>query len=504
MRTKTLIPIAVSGVLLLGLGPSRYAADDPKTTAFQVINRNKDEIAKVGDAIFSYGELGWEEKQTAALCARLLKEFGYKVEVGISGIPTAIMATYGSGNPVIAIHVEYDAVPGGSQTPGAIDHKPFVEGAPGHAEGHNTNAAVWIGSAYALKQVMDQYRLAGTIKLFSSPAEEQEGSRPFFVRDGYLKDVEVAFHAHVGAELSTSYGPRQYALVGVEYQFTGKAAHAAGSPWTGRNAMNAVELMDIGWAFMREQLPPTQRSSGVIYKAGIQPNVIPEFSSVHYEFRESTYEGAKALYDKAHLIAQGAAMMTGTTLKEIVRSAWWPTRDNQTIAEVVQKNIELVGAPAWTDEEQTLARAIQKTAEVKQIGLGSAIRPLQKAVQGVSSNDSGDITWSVPHGRITFPANVPGVPAHHWGAAIAEATSIAHKGTIAGTKVVVGSIIDVLTHPEILAKAQETFKAEVAGSTYRPLLPADARPLINENAAEMAQYREKMQPFYFKGEIKFK
>ena len=496
--------MAVSGVMLFAVCPLGYAADDPKTTAFQAIERNKDEIAKVGDAIYSFAELGMQEKETSALCARLLRDMGYKVEMGISGIPTAIMATYGSGKPVIAIHVEYDAIASGSQVAGATEHKPVAVGGPGHAEGHNTNAALWIGSAYALKQTIDQYHLQGTIKLFSAPAEEQGISRPYFVRDGYFKDVDVAFHAHVGSDLSTSYGPRQYAVMSVEYEFSGKTAHAAVSPWTGLNALDAVELMDMGWGMLRQQLPPTQRSHRVIVNGGIQPNVIPDYAKIWWYFRESTYEGAANLYNKAKNLAAGAALMTGTTYKEKILSACWPTRDNQTIAETVQKNIDLVGMPTWTAEEQALAKVIQKDAEVKQSGLEEKIRPLRPAVQSTSSNDSGDITWTVPHGRITFPANVPDVPFHHWAAAIAETTTIAHKGTIAGAKVMVGSVIDVLTHPEILAKAKETFKTEVAGSTYKSLLPPNQKPDTTMNEAEMAKYRDQQRAQYFKGEIKFK
>jgi len=491
-------------LLVLMLLPFGFAANDPKVTAFQAIDRNQDEIAKVGDSIFSFAELGMQEIETAALCARLLKDMGYQVQTGISGIPTAILATYGSGKPVIAVHVEYDALPNGSQASGAIERKEIVKGGPGHAEGHNTNAALWIGAAFAVKQAMDQHHLQGTIKLFSAPAEEQGISRPYFVRDGYFKDVDAAFHAHVGSDLATSYGPRQYAVLSVEYEFFGKTAHAATSPWTGVSAADAAKLMDIGWDVLREHLPPTQRSHSVIVNGGVQPNVVPDYAKIWFYFRESTYEGANSLYLKARKVAEGAALMTGATWKEKVLSACWPTRDNKTMAEIVQSNIELVGMPAWTPEEQGLARSIQKSAGVKEAGLETKIEPLRPAVQSTSSNDSGDITWTVPHGRITFPSNIPGVPFHHWAAAIAEATSIAHKGTVAGAKVMAGSIIDLLTKPDLLARAKETFKAEVAGSAYRSLLPEGQKPPVDLNAEEMARFRDQMKPHYLRVEIKFK
>ncbi len=497
--------LLVTGVTVaLVSTPSAQAPADAKATAFASVERNAGEIAKVGDAIFSFAELGMQEVETAALSARLLREMGYSVETGISGIPTAMLATYGSGHPVIAVHVEYDAVPSGSQTSGAIERQEVVAGAPGHAEGHNTNAAVWIGAAFAVKQAMDAHGLAGTIKLFSAPAEEQGISRPYFVRDGYFADVDAAFHAHVGSDLSTSYGLRQYAIMSVEYEFFGRTAHAAASPWTGVSATDAVKLMDIGWDALREHLPPTQRSHSVIVNGGIQPNVVPDYAKIWFYFREATYEGAAALYARAHDVAQGAALMTGTTFRENVLSACWPTRDNRTMAEVVQANIDLVGLPAWTAEEVELARGAQRAAGVRESGLTSEIGPLREAVQRESSNDSGDITWTVPHGRITFPSNIPGVPFHHWAAAIAGATSIAHKGEVAGAKVMAGSIIDLLTKPEILARAKATFAEEVAGATYRPLLPAGQKPPVSMNADEMARYREAMRPHYLTVPIRFR
>ena len=408
MKQYTLLSTTLI-VCALTAGPTaQTTTSEPKQTAFQAIDRNAGEIAKVGDEIFSFAELGMQEYETSALCVRLLKEMGYTVETGVSGIPTAIEATYGSGHPVIAVHVEYDAVPSGSQTPGVADHQPVVAGAPGHAEGHNTNAALWLGAAYAVKQAMDQHHLAGTIKLFSAPAEEQGISRPYFVRDGYFKDVDAAFHAHVGSDLSTSYGLRQYAVMSVEYEFFGKTAHAAVSPWTGKSAGDAVKLMDVGWDVLREHLPPTQRSHSTIVNAGVQPNVVPDYGKIWFYFRESTYEGAKALYDKAHDVAQGAALMTGTTWKEKIISACWPTRDNKTMAEVVQANIELVGLPKWTPEEEALARRIQQAAGEKQTGLATKIRrsarPCRAPRRTTRATSRGRCRTAASASRRTSPA----------------------------------------------------------------------------------------------------
>ncbi len=503
MKVRNWVRLFIATAATASLGGA-VRQSDPKDTAFAAIERNKTEIAKVGDAIFSYAELGMQEEETSRLCASLLRDMGYRVEMGISGIPTAILASYGNGKPVIAVHVEYDAVPSGSQVAGVTERREVVAGAPGHAEGHNANAAVWIGAAFAIKEAIEKHGVAGTVKLFSAPAEEQVISRPYFVRDGYFKEVDAAFHAHVGSTLSTSYGLRQYAVMSVEYEFTGKTAHAGASPWTGASAADAVKLMDVGWDVLREHLPPSQRSHSVIVNGGVQPNVVPDYAKIWYYFRDADYEGAHNLYQKARKVAEGAALMTGTTWREKILAACWPTRDNRTMAEVVQANIELVGMPEWTPEEQALARRIQRAAEAHEDGLQNRISPLRPATQGTSSNDSGDITWTVPHGRITFPANVPGVPAHHWAAAIAEATSIAHKGAVAGAMVLSGSVLDVLTRPDVLARAQETFRQEVAGSPYRPLLPPDQKPPVDLNRDEMAKYRDQMKPHYLQVPIRFR
>ncbi len=196
--------------------------------------------------------------------------------------------------------------------------------------------------------------------------------------------------------------------------------------------------------------------------------------------------------------------MTGCTWEEEVVSAIWPTRDNQTIAEVVQANIELVGVPQWTEEEQKFAKEVQRSVGAKETGLTTKITPLAEAKQSTSANDSGDITWMVPHGRITFPANVSGIPGHHWAAAIVPATSIAHKAEVAGAKVLAGAVVDLLTQPAILEKAKETFKKEVGETKHQTLLPLDQKPPIQYNVEMMAKYRELMKPYYLKETIQFK
>ncbi|HEX9445017.1 MAG TPA: amidohydrolase, partial [Candidatus Binatia bacterium] len=413
-----------------------------KKFVFKSVDDNSRAIALLGDNIFYFAELGMQEFETSKLMTEILEKGGFKVERGISGMPTAFLATYGSGAPVIALHTEYDTTPGNSQTPGVTDHKPMIEGAPGHAEGHNVNAAVMVGAAFAVKKAMDEFKLKGTLKVFGAPAEELLVPRPYFVRDGYFKDVDVAFHTHIGEELKTEHGIRQYALISAEFTFKGQTSHAASAPWHGRDAVDAAELMSIGFDKLREHLEPTQRSHRVISYGGDQPNVIPALARIWWFFRETTIERAQANFDKAKKIAQGAALMTGTEWSVEVFSAIWPTRGNKTLAEATQKNIELVGMPEWSEQEEGLAKELQQKQGAKVIGLHHKVEALRESRQTASSNDSGEVTWIVPTGRVTFPSNIPGIPAHHWAAGVAPATSLAHKGAVAGAKVLAASALD--------------------------------------------------------------
>jgi len=502
LRRAALLSLAV---WMFGVAPAAAQNLPPqKEVVFKSVDENAKAIALLGDNIFYFAELGMQEFETAKLMTGILEKGGFKVERGISGMPTAFLATYGSGAPVIAIHTEYDTTPGNSQTPGVTDHKPMVEGAPGHAEGHNVNAAVMIGAAFAIKKAMDQFKLKGTLKIFGSPAEELLIPRPYFVRDGYFKDVDVAFHTHIGEELKTEYGIRQYALISAEFTFKGQTSHAASAPWHGRDAVDAAELMDIGFDKLREHLEPTQRSHRVISYGGDQPNVIPALAKIWWFFRETTIERAQANFDKAKKIAQGAALMTGTEWSVEVFSAIWPTRGNKTLAEVTQKNMELIGMPKWSEQEENLAKELQKKQGAPVIGLHHKVEPLRESRQTASSNDSGEVTWIVPTGRVSFPSNIPGIPAHHWAAGVAPATSLAHKGAVVGAKALAASVVDFFADPALVAEAKATFKKEIGDVQYKSFLPPDQKPPIHLNREIMDRYRRQLEKFYIKEKPDFK
>ncbi|MCG8542845.1 MAG: amidohydrolase [Alphaproteobacteria bacterium] len=468
-----------------------------KRFVFDYMDRNAQAIATLGDAIFRFAEPGLQETETVKLMTGILEEHGFAVERGISGFPTAFLATYGSGGPVIAMHTEYDANPNNSQEPGIAEQREIVPGAPGHCEGHNVNAAVMVAAALAIKKAMDQFGIAGTLKVFGAPAEELVLARPYFVRDGYFDDVDAAFHDHIWGELATEYGQIQIAAISAEFTFHGETAHAGLAPWRGRDALDAVVLMDMGVAQYREHMEPTMRAHRAITNGGTQPNVIPPEASVWWYFRDPSAEGASALFEQAKKIAEGAALMTKTTWDVTVKSAVWPVRANQTLAETVQRNIEMIGVPEWSEDEQTLARALQRAADAPEVGLYTEPRPLTGPAEMImASNDCGDVTWHVPSARLWFPGNVPGVSYHHWTAGAALAHSIAHKGAVAGAKALAASVLDTFIDTDIVERAKETHAEELGDITYRPLLPTDQQPPLGANEDLMARFRPLLEKQY--------
>jgi aminobenzoyl-glutamate utilization protein B len=468
-----------------------------RALCFDYLDRNATAIATLNDSIFYFGELGMQEFKTAGLMCQLLEEAGFKVERSISGFASGFCATCGSGAPVIAIHTEYDANPDNSQVSGVTEQRAIVEGAPGHCEGHNVNGAVLVASALAAKVAIDKFGLTGTLKVFGAPAEEQLISRPYFVRDGWFDDVDVAFANHIGSGMAVGYGLLQSALVSAFFTFRGENAHASMAPWKGRDALDGVVLMDMGLAHYREHMPPTMRAQRVITNGGDQPNVIPRTAAVWWMFRDSSAEGALKLFEQAKKIAEGAALMTNTSVSVDVMSAVWPLRSNRTLAELFQREIELVGVPDWTKEEDDLARAVQAKARVPVEGLKRTIDELKsQAVQEAAANDAGDVSWKVPMVKFFFSASIPHINFHHWTAGVPLATSIAHKGALAGAKVMAAAIVECLKNPAIVAEAKRTFKDEIGEVEYRPLLPADQKPPVDLNRAVMEKYRPLMEKRY--------
>ncbi len=381
-----------------------------KKQALLSVAAKEKNVQEMVDMVFSFGELGFQEVETSKYITTILAKNGFNVEKGIAGIPTAWMARWGSGSPVIALGSDLDCIPKASQKPGEAFKDPIVEGAPGHGEGHNSGQSVIIFAALAVKELMEKNHIPGTLVIWPGVAEELLGSKAWYIRDGYFKNVDACIFTHVSGGFSCNYGdPGMNGLVSVKFSFDGDAAHAAGAPWRGKSALDAVELMDVGWNFKREHLKPTQRSHYVIVDGGDQPNVVPSKAAVWYYFRERNYEDISSMYEAGINIAKGAALMTDTKMSYKIQGAAWPGHFNKALAQTMYANIKRVGYPEWSDADQQLALGVQKLVEAPKVdqegkpihGLRHELDTLKGSVPwswGGGSDDIADISWQKhPH-----------------------------------------------------------------------------------------------------------
>jgi aminobenzoyl-glutamate utilization protein B len=457
------------------------------------------------DQVFSFGELGYQEFETTKYLTGILRKNGFTIQSNVAGMPTGWTATWGSGKPVIALGSDIDDIPQASQKPGVAYHDPIVAGAPGHGEGHNSGLPLQITAALALKKIMERDKLSGTLLIWPGVAEELLGGKAFFVRAGVFKDVDICLFAHVSDTLNVRWGEPAIStgLVSVEYAFKGESAHSAGAPWRGRSALDAVELMNIGWNFRREHLRLQQRSHYVITNGGDQPNVVPQNASVWYYLREIDYPNIKKMREIADQMAKGAAQMTNTEMSSRTIGAAWPQHFNKTVAETMYSNIKAVGIPAWDEADLTLAKAIQRELGQPQRGLNSEIGPLLGPVRpednyGGGSDDIGDVSWNVPTVTLRYPSNIPGLPGHNWANAIASATPIAHKGATAGAKVIAMTVLDFLAHPQLVEQAWDYFRnVQTKDQKYEPLIAPNDRPDTSLNTKIMEKYRPEMRKYYY-------
>ena len=466
------------------------------------------------DSVFSFGELGFQEFETSKYLTGILEKEGFKIERNIANIPTSWVASWGEGKPVISLGSDIDDIPQASQKPAVAWHEPMIEGAPGHGEGHNSGMPLNIIAALAVKKVMEREHLKGTLRLWPGVAEEEVGTKAYYVQAGMFKDVDIVLFAHVASNLGVSYGPAPgNGLVSVEYMFKGESAHAAGAPWRGRSALDAVELMDVGWNFRREHLRLAQRSHYVITNGGDQPNVVPPNAAVWYYFREADYDHIMDMWRIGDNMAKAATLMTDTTYTSRLLGSAWPGHFNKPIAEAMYENIKKVGLPQWSEEDQTLAKALQKELKVPVRGLAEKLQELrpprsqerQEGEEGMNigptgggSDDIGDISWNVPTITLRYPSNIPGGPGHNWANAISMATPIAHKGVIAGAKVQAMTMLDILTHPELVDKAWDYFRnVQTKDMKYRSFLRPEDKPAIWLNKKIMEEYRPRMKALYY-------
>ncbi len=476
-----------------------------KAEAAQRIDQKAKMIQVMVDQVFSYGELGMQEVETSRYLSKILEDSGFTVTRGVAGLPTAFVARWGSGKPVISLGSDIDDIPQAGQKPGVGYKDPIIAGAPGHGEGHNSGMPLNIAAALVVKDIMQREHIPGTLVLWPGVAEEQMAGKAFLVRDGVFKDVDVTLFAHVGNALAVSWGQSgSNALISAIFKFKGQSAHAAGAPWRGRSALDAVMLMGNAWEFHREHMELPQRSHYVIPDGGDQPNVVPSTASIWFYFRERDYDRTRAMFDDAKKMAEGAALMTGTQIDTIMMiGSGWSGHFSRPIAEAMYQNIKAVGTPTWDAKDQALAKGIQRELGQPDSGLttrpGRLGGPVNEATRmGGGSDDIGDVSWTVPTITLNYPSNIPGLPGHNWANAISMATPIAHKGVVAGAKVQAMTMLDILLTPKIVADAWDYFNnVQTKTVKYHSFFAPTDKPPIWLNADIMAKYRPEMRKYYY-------
>ncbi|MGQ0640074.1 MAG: amidohydrolase [Gemmatimonadaceae bacterium] len=510
MKRWTLVLFASGASALANAQPVRRAAVDPrlerlKAEALTKVAERSELVQQIIDHVFSFGELGMQEFETSKYLTGVLEQHGFKVERGTAGMPTAWVATFGSGKPVIALGSDIDGIPQSNQKPGVGYRDPIVTQAPGHGEGHNSGQAVNIVAAIVVKEIMEREKIPGTLKLWPGVAEEAVAGKAHLVRAGVFKDVDVTLFTHVGNNLGVSWGQSgSNALVSVLFKFRGQTAHSAGAPWRGKSALDAVMLMAQAWEFKREHLEVAQRSHYVIKDGGDQPNVVPQTASIWFYLRERDYDRVMNMVGAARRMAQGAALMTDTQVDTVqILGTAWSGHFNKSIAQTTYDNIQRVGLPTWDPADVALAKGIQKELGSREEGLATEIDSLQGPIDqsrslGGGSDDIGDVSWNVPTVTLRFPSNIPGLPGHNWANGISMATPIAHKGGVAGAKVQALTVLDILLKPQVVADAWDYFNnVQTKETKYKTFLGPNDGPPIWLNEDIMARYRPEMRKYYF-------
>lgn len=469
-------------LLLVSVQAQKKAAvtkdDQLKTQVSTSIQASYDQYKNMAFQIWDYAEVGYKEVKSSALLQQTLKENGFTVEAGVAGIPTAFVATYGSGQPVIAILAEFDALPGLSQT--ASPEKTSAGKDAGHACGHHLFGVASVASGIAIKKLIEEKKFTGTIKVFGCPAEEGGSGKVYLVRAGLFKDVDVAIHWHPGNENSITM-TSALANMSAKFRFRGVSAHAAASPERGRSALDGVEAMNNMVNMMREHIPQETRIHYVITNGGKAPNVIPDYAEVYYYVRHPKRDQVQSIFNRVVNAANGAALGTDTKMEYEMIGGTHDLLLNRTLAEVMQKNLDKTGGVSYTAAEVEFGTKIQSTFgfPAPPVANAGTVKPLKIEMDaGGGSTDVGDVSYAVPTVGLRSATWVPGTAAHSWQAVACGGTEIGTKGMMVSAKTMAMTAIDLFLHPELIEKAKAEFKQQVGDYQYKALL-GDRQPALN-------------------------
>lgn len=437
------------------------------------------DLKNIALQIWNFAEVGYKEVKSSALHQQTLRDNGFTVQAGVADMPTAFVASYGSGKPVIAILAEFDALPGLSQTANPI-RDPIAGKDAGHGCGHHLFGTASVAAGIAIKKLMEEKKITGTIKVFGCPAEEGGSGKVYMVRAGLFRDVDVVLHWHPGNENKVTM-TSALANKSAKFRFHGLSAHAASAPDKGRSALDAVESMDYMVNMMREHVPQETRIHYIITHGGRAPNVVPDFAEAYYYVRHPDKENVVAIFDRVVNAAKGAALGTGTTMDYEIIGGTHDLLLNKTLGEVMQANLEKVGGVHYTAEEIAFGKKLQSTYTFKVPAIESAaeVKPFKEVADaGGGSTDVGDVSYAVPTVGLSAATWIPGTPAHSWQAVACGGTEIGTKGMMVAAKTLALTAIDLFTEPAYITRAKAEFIKAKGDYQYKALL-GDRKPALN-------------------------
>jgi len=452
-----------------------------KSAVTQSVDKAQADYTKMSDAIWAYAETALKEYKSSKLLADYAEQKGFRVQRGVAGMPTAFTAEFGSGKPVIGIMGEYDALPGISQK-AQPNKEPYEVGGAGHGCGHNLFGVASLGAAIAIKELIEQGKLKGTIRFYGTPAEESVGGKIYMARDGLFNDLDVCLDWHPDTELAANTQSSQ-ALLDFVVEFKGKAAHAAFDPWNGRSAVDGAELFTTGVNMLREHVKPSVRMHYVIMNGGQVPNVVPEYAKIWMWVRDSKREGVETVFNRVKEIAQGAALMSGTESKVTIQTGDYEILVNRKGAEAMQKNIEMLGPITYTQDEEAFAKELQKNANTKSFGFTGNVNPLKPTAPDPSggSTDVGDISWNVPEIGMIAPTAPADVPWHSWAVVASGGMSIGHKGMLYAAKAMSMTMVDLFESETLRKEIRTEFNERKGDHVYKAYIPDGPPPIPQGN-----------------------
>lgn len=473
--------VAVISVLALATGaaaaPQDAARQELKKQAVSSIERHSAELVRLSRQIWEFAETALRETRSAAVLADYAEAQGFRITRGVAGMPTAFIASYGEGRPIIGILGEYDALPGLSQK-AVPRQEPLAEGAGGHGCGHNLFGPASLGAAIAVKELIAAGKLRGTVRFYGTPAEEAVGGKQYMAREGLFNDLDVALAWHPDHSTQADTGSSQ-AIVDLSVEFRGTAAHAAFDPWNGRSALDALELLTHGLNQLREHVRPTVRIHYVVASGGAVPNIVPDRARLWLWVRDSRRAGVEEVLERVRPMAQGAAQMAGVTAELKIQGGSYEMLVNMAGAELLHRNLEWLGPITYTDEEQEFARAIQRATGKPEAGMDGSVHPLkpQPPDPPGGSTDVADVSWIVPTLHLSVSTAPAGTPWHSWPVVASAGHSVGQKGMLHAARALAATAIDLFEDAEARRAIRAEFDQKTAGHVYRGYIPAGPPPV---------------------------